>query len=189
VIALAWKYRNSFSIEDKGKSSGRIDLTLVVVVPGFILMLRALDDVNLIAPDLIWTKLLTVSIVGSILMVGLALLAAPFLRKQLTTSLLYVLILIPYVASVTMISNQLFDFSEPNRSSVKISGSHENKSSRGSRSYYLTVDEWFANSGKREMEVEKDFYETHGKGDTVCLHRHPGIYRFEWFSIQEKNSC
>jgi hypothetical protein len=189
VIALAWTYRNSFSIEDKGDKSARIDLTFVVLIPGIILMLRALDDVNLIAPGQVWARLMAVSIAGSILMAGLALLATPLLRKQPAKALLYVLLLVPYVASVTMISNQLLDTSEPNRSFVHISGSHEEKSSHGGRSYYLTVDEWFANSGKREMEVEKDFYETYGKGDTVCLHRRPGVYGFEWFSIHEKNSC
>ena len=187
VAALPWvafvlcmRGGRLFTIEDPGKSTARANLTTLLIGPGVVLALRALRDVNLIAP----TDLLIPAIIGGVCMTGLAVWIAPGLRQKLPKLALYVLFLGAYSGGAIALANELLDHANGTAFRVVVLGKHRT-TGRGA-TQYLTVSAWGSRQRENEVQVPPYLYLGTYVGQSVCIVQRHGDLGLRWYYVSDR---
>ena len=183
ALWLCWKYKGSFSVDDLGRNSVRADLTIMLVMPGAILAIRALTDVQLINA----TKLIAPTVIGLLIMLASITWIAPVYRTNLLKLTLVALLLFAYPASSIAIANTLFDQNEPETYRLQVL-QKRHTSGKGA-SQYLSVPAWGPHIEANEVQVPRDLYRQTEIGQTICVLRHPGALGLEWYSVRPIHVC
>lgn len=184
AIALCWKYGRSFSIEDPGKNTAQADLTLLLILPGAVLSVRALMDINLVD----WHALILPTIVGTVLMAWVAVRAAPGLRRRVGKLLLMTLFLLWYQASALTLANVLADYSQPDQYRVTVLGKRHTTGKNSSQ--YFSVTAWGESvKDNNEVQVSWNLYQATAVGETVCVSRHAGALGMAWYTVGDAPAC
>lgn len=180
---MCWRYKGAYSIEDSGHNSMRADLTLLLVMPGFLLSLRALQDVNLLDA----TQLILPGFFGLAIMLACLLRVAPVYRTKLGKLLLTAVLLFTYPISTMAIANFLLDTAEPVKNRIEVLGKRHT-TGRGA-SQYFRVSAWGPYRGENEIKVPHEMYRQTQVGQTICLQHHPGALHMGWYSFGRSIDC
>jgi hypothetical protein len=151
----------------------------LLIMPGFLLALRDLFDIQLVD----WTKIVLPAAAGGGVISAVLLGMFPVMRKRRAHSLLLLLFLVVYAGSSMVMTNALLDRSAPEAYQVKIVKKHS--TSGKSTTYYFTVPAWGPKSGPDDVTVSGSYYRAKRVGDDVCIYLFHGRYGFPWFVVEE----
>jgi len=189
MLAMPWTaiigcfYSRVFTISDGGRNTVKADLSRLLLMPGFLLMLRAIQDVHLVD----WTGLIVPSLAGSLVMTLLLTNVAPVIRFGNGKALIYLALLLPYWGSAIAMSDVVFDQKPAHRYAATIV-SKRFTTGKGA-SQYFTVSLWPGTSSNREITVSRSLYRTHGTGQSICIHLHDGAVNLAWYEVGAVETC
>ncbi|GEM_PF-2491992 len=156
------------------------DLSLALFSPGFFLALSILQRV---AP-VDWKAASLLTVLGSVLLVGVASWCDPRLKKHRGTALLLVTLCCGYGYGAGMQVNALLDQSTPQTYRVVVTRKHV---SHGKwTSYHLSLAPWGPAAGGQDLMVPYSQYAAVKTGDTVCMLLRSGMLGVAW---SELGSC
>lgn len=181
-IVVAKSSNGLFTIEDPGKNTAKADLTLLLIMPGFVLGLRDLFDIQLVDGTAV---LLPAAVGGALITASLAGLF-PAVRKRWGHLLLLLAFLTIYAGSSIIMTNTLLDRSGPEAYQVKVLKKHS--TSGKTTTYYFTVPAWGPRPAPEDVTVSGSYYRTKQVGDDVCIFLFPGRFGFPWFDVEDCGS-
>jgi hypothetical protein len=173
-------YRGLIRFDEK-KKSAYPSIIYGFVAPSAGLLMRAVIDYEILE-----YKSLVISIcISSIVLISLLVLATREIRfKKLIdygTVLSLVIIIMCYSFGTYVISNCLFDNTEPEIFSSEVTD--KETSSGKSPTYYLTLKPWGPRTEAKGVTVTKEEYEATEKGDTVNVYLRQGLLGTPWFYV------
>jgi hypothetical protein len=183
AIGLCIGFRGLFTLEDAGIKTARPDLTAMLILPGFLLALRALADVHLVS----WRSLSDITVAGTALFAVIVLAAEPKLRRRVDKLLLCVVLLSAYPASVAALINVTFEHEPPSRHRVLVLDKVETtgKDTRG----YFTLPAWGPYSDRNNLDVNRALYRRVQKGEAVCVFLYAGALHMPHYVVRDEESC
>jgi hypothetical protein len=159
------------------KSSPLPDLSLLLIIPGAFLTLKALGSMSTVD----WHSALALTLLGGLVTVGAAFYVDPWLRKHLGTAALLALLCCGYGYGAGLEVNALLDHSTPTSYRVTVLSK---RVSRGrSTSYYLGVPAWGPHHSGEDVMVAGWRYRDTRVGDTVCILLRPGAFSVGWYVL------
>lgn len=161
------------------RGSGRPDLTILLISPGFLLTLRALQDVHILD----WQRLLPLAVLVAIALIGSLLWALPSAREKLGMVALTFVLVLAYGYGVTSLGNALFDRAHGSIYPATVYGKYVT-SGRG-RTPTLRLGPWGGQSAGADVGVSWDLYRTTAVGDKVCAHSYAGAFGIAWYRITQ----
>jgi len=190
VAALPWlamwlshQYPGAFTVEDPGRNTVRADLTILVLLPGAVLMLRAISDFSLLDP----IELILPTVVGLLAMLACLAWAGPLYRKKPRLLLVSAALLVAYPAGAIMIANAVFDYGTAMAYPVKVMKKRYTTGKGASQ--YVTVPAWGPVAEVNELEVSRDLYRATEVGQAICVRLHRGALGMEWTTIHPEAAC
>jgi hypothetical protein len=186
LIALPWaailavKYFSPFFRFGGPINSSVPDLSLALIIPGLFLSLRVLQAINPVG----WEGPLSLTVIGSVLLVGAAIWGDPWLQQHRVTSVLVALLCCGYGYGAGMQVNALLDKSMPQPFQVKVLG--KSVGTGRSANYYLVLAPWGPRVAGQKLSVPRSLYEETKLGDSVCMVLRSGALGVAW---SEPGSC
>lgn len=159
------------------RGSGRPDLTVLVISPGFLLMLRAIMDVQILD----WQRLLLWAAVAAAALMGGVLWAVPAARAKTGTAALTLALILAYGYGVCALGDAVLDRSDGSTYTAKVYGKHVT-SGRNKRPM-MQLGPWGPRAAAGEVTVSWDLYRSTNVGDTVCVRLHPGAIGVPWYRV------
>jgi hypothetical protein len=159
------------------RGSGRPDLTILVISPGFLLMLRAIMDVQILD----WQRLLLWAAVAAAALMGAVLWATPSAREKPGTAALTLALILAYGYGVCALGDAVLDRSDGSTYTTRVYGKHIT-SGRNKRPM-MQLGPWGPRAAADEVTVSSDVYRSTTVGDTVCVHLHPGAIGVPWYRV------
>lgn len=178
-IAIAKGSNGLFTIEDPGKNTAKADLTLMLIMPGIMLFLRVLFDIQLVD----WTSVVLPAAAGGVVIAAMLLGMFTTMRKRKLTIALLVVFLGIYAGSSLVMTNALLDQSTPEAYKVKVMKKHT--TSGKTTTHYFTVPAWGPRHEPDDITVSGSYYRTKKVGDDICIFLFPGRFGFPWFVVEE----
>jgi hypothetical protein len=183
TLWLCWRYRGSFTLEDSGLPTARLDLVREILIPGFILTVRASLDFELLEA----TRLIIPATLGLGLLVGTVILVEPKLRGRVGKLILFSALLLPYPASVAMHANSLLSQQAPWIYRVPVISK---RSSGGNPAgHYFLLPPWGPRAERNEVRVRRRLYEHTLPGQNVCVWLYAGALDMPFFDVYEEATC
>lgn len=183
VLWLCRRYPGSFSIDDTGKKTARGDLTPVLFMPGFVLAIRAISDVQMLAPS----ELIIPTLFGALTLVFSIAWVAPIYRRSIGKLMLVTAILAAYPASVIAIANTLFDQLSAEQQVLPVLGKYST-TGKGASQYFKVSPQGSA-AAIYEILVTRELYQHTEIGQSICLSIHPGALGLRWYSAGLATTC
>lgn len=159
------------------RNSARPDLTVLLISPGLLLMLRAMADVQIIdwQPLLGWILLVTTCLLGTIVW------ALPAAREKPAGAALTLLLLIAYGYGTSTLANALLDRSPAASYATQVHGKHVTGGRQ--RTPQMRLGPWGPRKAAADVTVPWDLYRSTGIGDTVCVVVHAGALGVPWYRV------
>jgi hypothetical protein len=153
------------------------DISVSVMLPGFVLMLRALFDAHVFD----WRDMLlaTIAVAGGLTLI--LWLTVDEMRTSAGSTALFALLLLPYVYGTVTLANMEFDHSEPVPYEARVLGSHI--SSGRTKEYYLKLGPWGPRKESDDVDVGRDYYQRGSRRETVCVYLFRGAFGIRWFQV------
>jgi hypothetical protein len=159
------------------RGSGRPDLTVLVISPGFLLMLRAIMDVQILD----WQPLLLRSAVAAAALMGGVLWAVPAVREKPGTGALTLALILAYGYGVCALGDAVLDRSDGSTYTTRVYGKHI--TSGRNKTPMMQLGPWGPRAAADEVTVSSDLYRSTSVGDTVCVRLHPGAIGVPWYRV------
>lgn len=159
------------------RGSGRPDLTVLVISPGFLLMLRAIMDVQILD----WQRLLLWAAVAAAALMGGVLWAVPAAREKPRTAALTLALILAYGYGVCALGDAVLDRSDGSTYTTRVYGKHVT-SGRNKRPM-MQLGPWGPRAAADQVTVSWDLYRSTNVGDTVCVRLHPGAIGVPWYRV------
>lgn len=176
AIAAVAKYQPIYRIA--GPRSSRIsDLSLPVFMPGLFLALTALTSMSTVY----WQSALSVMLLVTLILIGAALYADPWLRKHLGAASLFALLCCGYGYGAGLEANALLDHSVPESFSVRVLSKRIDHGKH--TTYDLGVPAWGPKQAGDEIMVPSARYWNTKVGDPVCILLRPGAVDVAWYTL------
>ena len=156
----------------------RPSLAWPIFMPGFLLLIRALQDVGVL--DL--ARALSFATGVAALLAGAAFMSDPRLHKERASAVLWMLFLLAYGYGTVVLGNRLLDRSPGEAYRVEVLGKRMSHGSR-STSYYLLLAPWGPRPKPREVSVPGSLYTDMQRGGSVCIQQGPGALGIGWYVI------
>lgn len=161
------------------RGSAQPDLTVLLLSPGFLLMLRAVTDINVLdwQRQMLWAVLITVALMIAVVW------ALPAARKKPGSIALTVVLLLAYGYGASALWNALLDRSSPTNYSTRVCGKHV--TSGRHRTPELQLEAWGPETSISEVAVAWDLFRSTKIGDYVCVQLHPGALGVPWYRVAQ----
>lgn len=156
------------------------DLTSALIIPGFLLMVRALAD----AHTLDWSAPLMLAFAGGLPVSVAALYVDPWFRRQRLAAIFTCVMMLAYGFGAALEIDVLADSTKPSIYVTQVLGKRINHGSK-STTYYLTVSPWGPITQNDEISVPAARYGTAGIGDTICVYLGKGAFKVTWYQLRE----
>lgn len=162
---------------DGRRNDARPSLAVPVMMPGFILALRALTDLSFLnwqqflAPILFLTIALTAAIAS----------ADPTMTKRRAPLVAMFFCFLFYGSGVSALADALLDHSEPRVYQTQILRKHI--STGRHTTWYLDLAPWGPQAQPSQVGVHRSFYSSVRLGQTICVHYHPGALKIPWYLV------
>ena len=176
AVAITMRSGGLFRIDAK-KNDPHPTVAIPFIMPGFILMLRAVSDVNLLE----WRTVTYVSLLLAFALAAAAIAADHSLKRQKGTMLTIILLTIAYGYGATMEANTIFDRSDTAVFSAQIV-SKQVVSGR-STSYNLYLAPWGPQKETSKVSVSRRWYESLKPGDTICPTLREGALHIRRYTV------
>jgi hypothetical protein len=161
-----------------GRNDERVDLTMPVVLPGFVATLQAVSSFN----TLEWQGPLLLAFAGGVALTGVAARIDPSLRRQRWGVPLMGLLTCAYGYGTGLQLNALADHSTPRVYQVKVLDKHVSESSH-LKSWDVTVEPWGPLAQPDDVSVSEAPYQRIRQGDTVCVLLRSGALQVAWYQL------
>jgi len=177
AILLGLRNKGVYQFDGR-RNDARPSLAVPIMMPGFILALRALTDLSflhwqqLLAPLLLVTAGLTVFIAS----------ADPNIAARRWPVLLLFILSLAYGSGVTALGDALLDHSRPQIFQTQVLFKRIDTGSRHT-TWYLRLAPWGPQQQTSEVGVPRSFYSSVQLGQTVCVHYHPGALKIPWYLV------
>ena len=177
ILLLAqWRRRPEIT-ED---NAARPDLFVPLMLPGCILGLRAVLDVQILAG---WVAFLAAAVIAAVM----ALVIRRVQSERQIALWLYLLLFIPvmgfYGYGATVLANKLFDQAPPKMYLTFVLDRSVNKISRHIERD-LRLGPWGPRKTPANVEVPRRVFDAVRVDDSVCVLLHPGAFRIAWFEVE-----
>jgi hypothetical protein len=159
------------------RGSGRPDLTLLLISPGFVLMVRALHDVQILD----WQRLLPWAVLVALILMGSVMWAIPAARQKLGMVALTLVLVLAYGFGVTSLGNALLDRTSGSIYPATVYGKYV--TSGRSRTPTMRLGPWGPRTSAADVTVPWDVYRSTNIGEKVCVLSHPGAFDVPWYRI------
>jgi hypothetical protein len=159
------------------RGSGRPDLTILLISPGFVLALRALQDVRILD----WPPLLVGAVLVATALMGSVLWAVPSAREKPGIAALTLALVLAYGYGVCALGDAVFDSSSGSTYTTTVHGKHV--TAGRNRRPTLRLGPWGPRAAEEEVTVTWDVYRGTSVGDTVCVRLHPGAFGVPWYRV------
>jgi hypothetical protein len=153
------------------------DLSLALIGPGFFLTLGVLQSVVPVG----WEGPLWLSVLGSVMLVGVAFWRDPWLKQHRGTTVLLLLLCCSYGYGAGMQVNALLDGSTPQTYRVVVTAKHVSHGK--STSYHLSLAPWGPKANGQDLMVPYSQYAVVRPGDTVCMLLRSGALGVAWSEL------
>jgi hypothetical protein len=158
------------------------DLSMMLLIPGAWLTLHALQNIAPIG----WRAPLSLTAIGSLILVGAALWVDPWLQRHRGTAVLLLFIGCGYGYGAGLQVNALLDGSAPQAYRVLVVSRHVSHGK--STSYHLQLAPWGPNVGGQDLMVSPSRYAQTRPGDSVCMLLRPGALNVAWSELGQCDS-
>ena len=159
------------------RGSGRPDLTLLLISPGFLLMLRALQDVQILD----WHAVLVGAALVALVLMGGVLWALPSAREKPGIAALTLALAMAYGYGVVALGNAVLDRSSGASYATTVYGKHV--TSGRNRTPKLRLGPWGPRTTEDDVTVPWDLYRSASVGQTVCVLLRPGAFGIRWYRL------
>lgn len=177
AILLGLRSKGVYQFEGR-RNDARPSLAVPMMMPGFILALRALYDLSLLH----WQQLLAPVLLVTAAMTAFVASADPSIAKRRWPVLLFFVLSLAYGSGVTALADALLDRSLPEIYQTQVLFKRMDTGSRHT-TWYLRIAPWGPQQHTSEVGVPRSFYSTVQLGQTVCVHYHPGALKIPWYVI------
>jgi hypothetical protein len=161
------------------RGSGQPDLTILLISPGFLLMFRAVQDVQILD----WQRLLLLAALVAMALMGSVLWAIPSARQRLGMVALTLALLMAYGYGVTALGNAVLDQTKGSTYPTTVNGKHV--TSGRNRTPTMRLGPWGPRATEEDATVPWDVYRNTNVGEKACVVLHPGAFGVPWFRIAE----
>jgi hypothetical protein len=161
------------------RGSGRPDLTVLLIAPGFLLTLRALQDVQILD----WQRLMLWAILVTLALIVTVVWTLPAAREKPGSVLITLLLLLSYGYGASALENASLDRSPATSYSTQVYGKHV--TSGRHRTPEMSLGPWGSRPGDQDVTVSWDLYNSTSVGDKVCVLLHPGAFGVPWYRISK----
>lgn len=184
AMVLVHRKPGAFTVEGRNqKREPRAELVLLLLMPGFVLMLRAISDVNLVD----YNALVVPALVGLAVLLACLLAVEASFRRRIGMLLLMALLLAPYPPSAMMLANTLFDTGPVAVHTLPVLRKHHT-SGKGAAPYF-TVPAWGPVTEQHDIQVSEAFYGATAEGQPICVRLHSGALGMAWYSAHPRAAC
>jgi hypothetical protein len=176
ALAVVVRAGGLFRIDAK-KNSPHPNVALPFIMPGFLLMLRVVTDVNLLQ----WMTPLYLSIALTCVLGTAALLADRSLSRSRGTAILLFVLSMAYGFGASMQANALLDHSPGSSYRAEVTGKYIS----GGRhtTYELYLAPWGPKREQDKVSVSRWFYDSVEPGDAVCVVLRDGALHVPWYTV------
>jgi hypothetical protein len=178
ALILVRAFPNLFGIDDIGRSKDRADLAILMLIPGLGLICHAYVTVN----PFHWGLVVAYGVVGGVAMTGAAALASPAVRKSLNARVGYLVTMSFYGGALAVFGTIWFDSAAPQIFTRPVLEKRFNSIGKYTAVHYVKVGSWGPYTEPAEVEVTRNFDETHKVGEPVCIYLHPGALGLSWYT-------
>ena len=159
------------------RGSTQPDLTVMLLSPGLLLMLRAILDVHMLdwQGPMLWTVLVTIALIAAVVWV------LPAARKKPGGVALIGVFLLAYGYGASALGNALLDRHPSTSYTAQVTGKHV--TGGRNRTPELQLAAWGPKEAGSQVAAPWDVYRSTGIGDTVCVQLHPGALGVPWYRV------
>jgi hypothetical protein len=161
------------------RTSPRPDLTILLITPGFLLTLRAMQDLQILD----WPRLMIWAVLIAIVSIGIILWAVTGAREKPGSVALTLLLLLAYGYGAAALGNALLDRSPVMSYTTQIYGKHVT-GGRGSTPQ-MRLGPWGPRATQQDVTVPWNLYRSASVGDRVCVLLRPGAFGIPWYRIAQ----
>jgi hypothetical protein len=148
-----------------------------LLLPGFVLGLRAIFDVELLD----WGRAAGYTAAATVVCGLLMMAFVSELRTSGKGVSSLALCLVAYAFGAVTLANTRLDYSEAERYPVEILDMRI--TTGGGTIFYLKVTPWGPRKEPEEVAVARAFYDSVAKGATVCVYVFPGALKVRWYEV------
>jgi hypothetical protein len=161
------------------RGSGRPDLTILLISPGFLLTLRATQDVHILD----WPRLLVAAVLVALTLMGSLLWVVPAAREKFGTAVLALVLFLAYGYGVCTLGNAMLDRSSGATYPATVRGKYVT-SGRG-KTPTMRLEPWGPRAAEQDVAVPWDVYRNTTVGEKVCVLLRPGAFGIPWYRVTE----
>jgi hypothetical protein len=161
------------------RGSGRPDLTILLISPGFLLMLRAVRDVQVLD----WQRLLLLAALVAMALMASVVWAIPSARQRLGVLALTLALLMAYGYGAAALGNAVLDQTSGSTYPTTVYG--KRVTSGRNRTPTMRLGPWGPRATQEEATVPWDVYRSTSVGDKVCVVLHSGAFGVPWYRIAQ----
>ncbi|HWZ62845.1 MAG TPA: hypothetical protein VNX02_07485 [Steroidobacteraceae bacterium] len=177
ALVLVAKSTGLFRLDGR-RADPRPSLMLPVIIPGLVLLVRAVSDVGVLDLE----RALIFAAVTAFVLGWAALRCDAAMRARPWNALRLMLLGCAYGYGTVVLANSQLDFAPGDEYRVAVLARHVSRGSR-STSYYLRLDRWGPRTGPADVRVSAQLYRDAQPGTTVCVHRGPGALGIPWYAV------
>lgn len=177
-IAIAYQSRGLFRLDEQ-KNDPRPNVAYPFIMPGFLLMLRAVVDFDYVDGGTLagW------SILAGLVVWVLAMSADPKSVQNKFTRFALLFCLMAYGYGATATANCAFDNAPARYFPTRVIEKHVETGR--TTSYKMTIAPWGPYKENDEVTVLYPFYQRVQTGDTVCAYLRPGVLKVSWYVVAD----
>jgi hypothetical protein len=178
ALGLAAKSHGLYRL-DARRNDPRPNLAAAMYLPGFVLLMRAVQDVGVLdlQPALVYAVLAT------IIVCWVAMLCDPTLRSRRSAAIALCALMGAYGYGVVALGDTLLDGAAGQNFRVPVLAMHCTRGSR-STSYYLTLAPLGPRTQPGDVSVGPALYALTRPGGQVCVHQGPGALGIGWYVVR-----
>ena len=164
---------------DTRRNDARPSLAMPLCVPGFVLLMRALQDFGMLD----WPRAVCFAAVAALAIGWAALQSDTRARAQPAVAVSVLLALCAYGVGVVVTGNDLLDDRPGNDYRVEVLSRYMSRGGR-STSYHLVLAPWGPRRQPQAVSVTRPLYAAVPPGSSVCIHQGPGALGISWYVVR-----
>jgi hypothetical protein len=179
-IYTVWHFKGLVRFETQKKSAypSPAGLFLMSIIA---LLLRVVNDFNIYDYDRIWTTLVAVAIVLTLICFFVAGKSVNSGKQKAVLIVLFLVFNAMYSFGAIVFTNYYFDKTVPQQYTTEVKSK---RISRGkSTNYYLTLGAWGKFTDEEEVSIPKNLYGLIETGDSVHVTLWKGKWNIPWFEV------
>jgi len=162
---------------DTRRGDPRPGLGVPVIVPGLVLLLRAVLDVEVLEVE----RALMFAAGTAAVLTWAAVMSDAGMRAKPAGALLLALLACGYGYGVVVLVNWRLDSATGENYRVAVLARHV--SSGRHTSYHILLEPWGPRTEPADVTVSRDLYTVAAPGSSVCVHRGPGALGISWYDV------